>query len=436
MKASSLISFAFSERSSSVLLLYHLFARRGGGKERRIVTNAHHPQKMRRISKMMTTTTSSSSYEDEKEEKEEKSLESSFRKKKRRASKTKGPHAATREEKKAGKSAREYVAGLSNGIADGKSAKRDDDIAFALDTHNRRILYVARRTSDIQSSTFNLICGLRELAFEAKESGREKRNYGDAKCRERMFVVRKGGGREDDTRCLEEEAKKKTKVLTLSEFDRAVVKVGHSKVCVIQEEEMEEVENENDDEGREGVGYECVDVTEFSERALMRGKLESDRMIEDEFGRAEAAQNSSYPSDADAFFVRFSSNSNRSQEESKGEEEEEKEERFERASHRNVVAALRDDATGKIISLAKNTNGGNKILHAEMNLLLNHEKTRTKKTLLVTLQCCRMCAALSQRYANELSEVVYLRADTGPLAKMTALQICEEGKLRERKHAE
>lgn len=434
MKASSLISFAFSERSSSVLLLY-LCARRGGGKERRIVTNAHHPQKMRRMSKTMTTT-SSSSYEDEKEEKEEKSLESSFRKKKRRASKTKGPHAATREEKKAGKSAREYVAGLSNGIADGKSAKRDDDIAFALDTHNRRILYVARRTSDIQSSTFNLICGLRELAFEAKESGREKRNYGDAKCRERMFVVRKGGGREDDTRCLEEEAKKKTKVLTLSEFDRAVVKVGHSKVCVIQEEEMEEVENENDDEGREGVGYECVDVTEFSERALMRGKLESDRMIEDEFGRAEEAQNSSYPSDADAFFVRFSSNSNRSQEESKGEEEEEKEERFERASHRNVVAALRDDATGKIISLAKNTNGGNKILHAEMNLLLNHEKTRTKKTLLVTLQCCRMCAALSQRYANELSEVVYLRADTGPLAKMTALQICEEGKLRERKHAE
>ena len=314
----------------------------------------HHPQ-TRRVSKMMMTT-SSSSY-DEKEEKEEKSLESSFRKKKRRANKTKGPHAATREEKKAGKSAREYVAGLSNGIADGNIANRDDDIAFALDTHNRRILYVARRTSDIQSSTFNLICGLRELAFEANESGREKRNYGDAKCRERMFVVRKGGGREDDTRCLEEEAEKKTKVLTLSEFDRAVVKVGHSKVCVIQEEEMEEVENENDDEGREGVGYECVDVTEFSERALMRGKLESDRMIEDEFGRAEDAQNSSYPSDADAFFVRFSSNSNRSQEESKGEEEEEKEERFERASHRNVVAALRDDATGKIISLAKNTNG-------------------------------------------------------------------------------
>ena len=433
MKASSMsISCAFSERSSpSVLLLY--FWRRGGGKERRIRTNAHRPQKMRRISNTMTTTTSSSSYEDEKEEKEEKSSESSFRKKKRRASKTKGPHAATREEKKAGKFAREYVAGVSHGSADGKSAKRDDDIAFALDTHNRRILYVARRTSDIQSSTFNLICGLRELAFEAKESGREKRNYGDAKCRERMFVVRKGGGREDDTRCLEEEAEKKTKVLTLSEFDRAVVKVGHSKVCVIQEEEMEEVENENDDEGREGVGYECVDVTEFSERALMRGKLESDRMIEDEFGRAEEAQNSSYPSDADAFFVRFS---NRSQEESKGEEEEEKEERFERASHRNVVAALRDDATGKIISLAKNTNGGNKILHAEMNLLLNHEKTRTKKTLLVTLQCCRMCAALSQRYANELSEVVYLRADTGPLAKMTALQICEEGKLRERKHAE
>ena len=162
MKASS-ISFAFSERSSSVLLLY-LFARRGGGKERRILTNMHHPQKMRRISKMMMTT-SSSSYEDEKEEKEEKSLESSFRKKKRRANKTKGPHAATREEKKAGKFAREYVAGLSNGSADGNGAKRDDDIAFALDTHNRRILYVARRTSDIQSSTFNLICSFSSLGL-------------------------------------------------------------------------------------------------------------------------------------------------------------------------------------------------------------------------------------------------------------------------------
>ena len=435
MKASS-ISFAFSKRSSSGALLLYLFARRGGGKERRILTNVHHPLQTRRISKM----TSSSSSHDEKEEKEEKSLESSFRRKRRTNKTNNKPHTATREEKKAGKFAREHVAVFTNGIDDGngRKANRDDDIAFAFDGQNRRILYVARRTSEIKSSTFNLICGLRELAFEAKESGREKRNYGDAKCRERMFVVRKGGGREDDTRCLEEEAEKKTKVLTLSEFDRAVVKVGHSKVCVIQEEEMEEVENENDDEGREGVGYECVDVTEFSERALMRGKIESDRMIEDEFGRAEEAQNSSYPSDADAFFVRFSSNSNRSQEESKGdEEEEEKEERFERASHRNVVAALRDDATGKIISLAKNTNGGNKILHAEMNLLLNHEKTETKKTLLVTLQCCRMCAALSRRYfSDELSEVVYLRADTGPLAKMTALQICEEGKLRERKHAE
>ena len=385
---------------------------------------------------------SSSSSHDEDEEKEEKSLESSFRRKKMksRTHKTNNtPHAATREEKKAGKFAREHVAVFTHGSDVGKVGKRDDDVAFAFDTRNRRILYVARRTSDIKSSTFNLICGLRELAFEANESGREERNYGDAKCRERMFVVRKGGGRDDDTRRLEEEAKKKTKVLTLSEFDRAVVKVGHSKVCVIQEEEMEEVEveDDDDDEGREGVGYECVDVTEFSERALMRGKIESDRMIEDDFGRAEEAQNSSYPSDADAFFVRLSSNSNRSQEESKGDEEEEKEEHFERASHRNVVAALRDDATGKIISLAKNTNGGNKILHAEMNLLLNHEKTGTKKTLLVTLQCCRMCAALSQRYANELSEVVYLRADTGPLAKMTALQTCEEeGKVRERKHAE
>jgi hypothetical protein len=46
-----------------------------------------------------------------------------------------------------------------------------------------------------------------------------------------------------------------------------------------------------------------------------------------------------------------------------------------------------------------------------------------------------MCAALAQHYfADELSEVIYLHKDKGPLAKMTALQKREEGGLRERQY--
>ena len=55
--------------------------------------------------------------------------------------------------------------------------------------------------------------------FAEYASGKEERNYGDKKCRERMFVCR-GGGFGD---CG-------SSVVTLSAFDRAMVKVGHSKV--------------------------------------------------------------------------------------------------------------------------------------------------------------------------------------------------------------
>jgi tRNA(Arg) A34 adenosine deaminase TadA len=54
-----------------------------------------------------------------------------------------------------------------------------------------------------------------------------------------------------------------------------------------------------------------------------------------------------------------------------------------------------------------------------------HPSPSKKQTLLVSLQCCRMCAALasaSQKALN-LSEVIYLKKDLGPLALNTALQI-------------
>ena len=74
--------------------------------------------------------------------------------------------------------------------------------------------------------------------FAEYASGKEERNYGDKKCRERMFVCR-GGGFGD---CG-------SSVVTLSAFDRAMVKVGHSKVCVIQEKEMEEEDIDDDEKG-------------------------------------------------------------------------------------------------------------------------------------------------------------------------------------------
>ena len=319
------------------------------------------------------------------------------------------PHRASAEERKAARRVREEY-------------RTEEDVAFSFDGEDGSILYCAKRTDARKSSVFNLIVGLREKMFAEYASGKEERNYGDKKCRERMFVCR-GGGFGD---CG-------SSVVTLSAFDRAMVKVGHSKVCVIQEKEMEEEDIDDDEKGEEEIQYRCVDVTEFSERALERGKMESDRMIEEQFGRLDenssSSSASSYPSDMDAFFR--SSNSNRE------EKDEEHEEYFTRSSHRNVIAALRDDVTGKIVSMAKNTNGGNKTLHAEMNLLLNHHERPTstnKKTLLVTLQCCRMCAALAaEHFSNELSEVVYLHPDQGPLAKMTLLQN-EEAALRERQY--
>jgi len=367
--------------------------RRGGEKERSL----NRP--------LASSSSSSSSLTSEEKEKKKKKKKSA-------------PHVATREEIRACSAVREFF------FRREEFRDYDDEggysVAFAFDKRKDRssILYCARATSERKSAAFNLICGLREMAFQEHESGKEERNYGDMKCRERMFVCR--GLTKEKQRSGEEAATK----VTLSALDRAMVKVGHSKVCVVQDAEMMEKEEEEREGGKNG--YDFVDVTEYSERALARGKMESDGMIVDEFGSTD-----SYPNDADAFFR--ASNANRK------EHGEEDEVYFARISHRNVIAALRDDTTGKIISLAKNTNGGNKMLHAEMNLLMNRERfdttTGTKKTLLVTLQCCRMCAALAQHYfADELSEVIYLHKDKGPLAKMTALQNREEGGLRERQY--
>ena len=92
-----------------------------------------------------------------------------------------------------------------------------------------------------------------------------------------------------------------------------------------------------------------------------------------------------------------------------------------------MFAALYSPARG-VYRVAANTNGENKALHAEMNLLLtdghdahNRALIEPDTTLLVTLQCCRMCAALAAESRN-IRGATYLREDPGPLARFTALQ--------------
>ena len=113
---------------------------------------------------------------------------------------------------------------------------------------------------------------------------------------------------------------------------------------------------------------------------------------------------------------------------------------------RRVVAAL-VSPEGEVTDAARNVNADNKCLHAEWNLLAPtlwgewvlsptddddddggeiaglEEGTR----VLVTLQCCRMCAALVCAAADHPGrsgpiEVVYLDPDDGSLARNTQLQ--------------
>ena len=69
---------------------------------------------------------------------------------------------------------------------------------------------------------------------------------------------------------------------------------------------MEEEDIDDDEKGEEEIQYRCVDVTEFSERALERGKMESDRMIEEQFGRLDENSSSSSASfHAETIWMRF-----------------------------------------------------------------------------------------------------------------------------------
>lgn len=251
-----------------------------------------------------------------------------------------------------------------------------------------------------RDATTNLVLGAREVE-RARERGErdggDGRNFADAWMRGRIFA---SGAR-------------------ASTFERAVVKVCATKVCALGERAA--VEDASEDEDEEMGALE--DVTSWAQRAVERGREESEkecrerlpplRDMRDQCAFFSAATRALDDDDVDASTSPETVVASSSR----------------RRRNRRVYAALYSPSRG-VYRVASNTNGSNKALHAEMNLLLSaradeftaleHRLIDPDTVLLTTLQCCRMCAALAD--ARGVRGAVYLQEDPGKLAKSTALQ--------------
>ena len=214
----------------------------------------------------------------------------------------------------------------------------------------------------------------------------------DAWCRRRVFVSCASDG--------------------VSEFDRAVVKVCATSISALGDFDGEVAPIDDDDVAVSE--YEFIDVTPASTRAIVRGMVESrEKCARASFTSGTASAHEFFniareSIDADA---KVASGSRRGR-------------------SRAVFAALYHDDRGGVYDVAANVNGDNKALHAEMCLLLPIKAGLAPRTtnliqprtnLLVTLQCCRMCAALIREFPD-IERATYLTPDDGPLAKSTALQ--------------
>lgn len=282
-------------------------------------------------------------------------------------------------------------------------AKKDDDE----DEEDARAALVAVATTrGGHSATRNLIVGVREMERERVERY-GGRNFADAWLRGRIFASGTTEG--------------------FSAFDRATVKVAatsHTRV-------------DDFDQGDGATtttidGLELVDVTTHAMRAMERGEAESRALC------AHALPPTSDMRDARDFFDAATRALERTETASLTSTSSSR-----RGKHREVFAALYSESRG-VYAVAANTNGDNKALHAECNLLARAVRSTDtndgdpdrvvidpKSTLLVSLQCCRMCAALVDEFRDVIDNAVYLKEDDGPLARGTALQIPE---LRESRH--
>ena len=269
------------------------------------------------------------------------------------------------------------------------SKKADDEDA-------RKVVAVAARRGG-HSATRNLIVGVREMERERVERF-GGRNFADAWLRGRIFA---SGTTEE-----------------FSALDRATVKVAatsHTRV----DDFVEERRGESSDATETVDGLELVDVTPHAMRAMERGEVESRALCE------RALPPTSDMRDARDFFDAAARALERTETTSSSR----------RRKHREVFAALYSESRG-VYAVAANTNGDNKALHAECNLLARAVRStddddgdpdrvviEPKSTLLVSLQCCRMCAALVDEFRDVIDSAVYLKEDDGPLARGTALQI-------------
>ncbi len=98
------------------------------------------------------------------------------------------------------------------------------------------------------------------------------------------------------------------------------------------------------------------------------------------------------------------------------------------ATRARPVVALLLDADGTVLDAARNTHGTHRLHHAEVNLVqrwrASHGPTFPPGSrVLVSLQCCRMCAALLVDAAPPDGLVVgYLEPEPGRFGRHTALQ--------------
>ena len=221
----------------------------------------------------------------------------------------------------------------------------------------------------------------------------------------------------------------------LSDLDRAVVKVAAQRATAF-DLDGEDVNNEGDQSPDDPRGLERRDAGPWARAAIRRGARRSREGL-------TPPGNPALFHDDDAAFEWASS--------VLGEKLESTEPMWER--DRGVVAAL-ISPDGTLLDAARNVNADNKCLHAEWNLLAPYlwgrrvlsdeedellvdapedlpedlpEGLAEGARVLVTLQCCKMCAALvcaaaDHRGNQKPIEVTYLNPDPGSLAKDTILQ--------------
>ena len=244
------------------------------------------------------------------------------------------------------------------------------------------------RAADARSAVTNLVLGARELERARMMRGEsDGRNYGDAWMRRRVFTTAKA----------------------LTTFERALVKVCATKATTVR---VDRDDDDDDDAVRSTIDVgEFEDVTDWARRAVERGAEESRARC-----RAALPALEAMPTERSFFLAASDALEASVDDEGEGSR---------RGRDRKVFAALHSPTRGGVYAVAANTNGGNAVLHAEMNLLFPADDARARRliepdtTLLVTLQCCRMCAARAVELG--VRRAAYLREDPGPLASRTAL---------------